>query len=97
MDPEPVDPRLVPPLRLLRHQCGIDLEQDVVEAGPEVRAIDAVVARRLRVVDVLAFGAVEFHLGVAGDVVLGHGEEMLRLADYARAFAEDALLVLVHL
>lgn len=74
MHPEPIDSRLVPPLRLLRHQRRIDLEQDAVEAGAEVCAIYAVVPGRLGVVDVLAFGAVQLHGGHVGNVVLADGE-----------------------
>ena len=97
MHPEPINPRLVPALRFLREQRRVDLEEDVVEGGAEVGAVDAVVAGGLRVVDVLAFGAVEFYVGGVGDVVLAHGEQVLGFADYARAFAEDALFVFFHL
>lgn len=97
MHPKPIYPRLIPPLRLDGHERGIDLEEDIGERGAEVGAVDAVVARRLGIVDVLAFGAVEFDGAGAGDVVLAGGEEVLGLADDAGAFAEDALFVFLHL
>lgn len=37
---ESKDLGLVPPTRLGRHQGRVDLEEDVVEAGPEIRAVD---------------------------------------------------------
>ena len=68
-----------------------------MEGGAEVRAIDAIVAGGFRVVQVLAFRAVEFHVRGVRDVVLAGGEQMVGFADDARAFAEDALFVLLHL
>ena len=97
MNSKPVDSGLVPPLRLLRDQGRVDLEEDVQESGAEVRAVDAVVAGRLRVVDVLAFRAEKFHAGCAGRVVLAHGQEVLAAADDAGAFAEGAGFVFFHL
>ena len=58
MDSEPKDPWLVPLHRLDRDQSRVDLHQDVVEGGAEVRTVDGGVARRLRVVHVFALGAV---------------------------------------
>lgn len=68
-----------------------------MKRSAEVSAIDTVVTGRFRVVDVLAFGAVEFHVRGVGDVVLAHGEEGLGFADYAGAFAEGSLFVFFHL
>jgi hypothetical protein len=97
MDPKAINAWLVPPLRFLRYQGRVDLEEDVVEGGAEVGAVDAVVARGLGVVDVLALGAVEFDIAGVGDVVLAHGEQVLGFAEDARAFAEGALLVFLDL
>lgn len=68
-----------------------------MERGAEICAVDRVVPRRFRVVNVFAFGAVESHVAGVGHVVLAHGQQVLRLADDARALAEDALLELVEL
>ena len=68
-----------------------------MEGRPEVSAIDRVMPRGLRVVNVLTFGAVEFYVGGAGNVVLAAWEEMLRFTDHSRAFTEDSLFVLFHL
>lgn len=97
MHPKAVYPRLIPALRFDWHEGGVDLEEDVGEASAEVGAVDAVVARGFGVVDVLAFGAVEFHGRGGGNVVLPAWEEVLGFADYAGAFAEDALFVFFHL
>lgn len=97
MHAEAINPRLVPPLRFLRYEGRVDLEQDVVEGGAEVCAVDAVVPTAFGVVDVFAFGAVEFYVAGVCYVVLAHGKEVLRLAEDARAFAEGALLVFLDL
>lgn len=97
MHAEAVDARLVAALRLDGRERGVHLKEDVVEGGAEVGAVDGVVPRGLRVVDVLAARAVELDVGDVGDVVLAHGEQVLRLADHARAFAEDALFEFLHL
>jgi len=94
---ETVDAGLVAALRLRGRQGRVDLEQDVVEGGAEVGAVDGVVARGFRVVDVLTARAVELHVGHVGHVVLAHGQQVLGFADDARAFAEDALFELLHL
>lgn len=53
--------------------------------------------RGFGVVDVLAARAVELDVADVGDVVLAHGQEVLRFADDAGAFAEDALFEFLHL
>ena len=97
MHAESVDARLVAALGLGGRQGRVDLEEDVVEAGAEVGAVDGVVARGFGVVDVLAARAVELDVGHVGYVVLAHGQQVLRFADDARAFAEDALFEFLHL
>ncbi len=97
MHPKPIQPGLIPPLRLHWHQRGIDLEEDVVKGGAEVRAINTVMAGGFRVVDVLAAGTVEFDVRGVGDVVLAHGQKVLGFADDAGALAEDAAFELFHL
>jgi hypothetical protein len=83
-------------LRLGGQHVGVDLEQDVVERGAKVSAIDAGVARRLRIVDVFAAPAVELDGGRVGHVGLAHGEEGLRVAHDARAFAKVGLFELLE-
>lgn len=68
-----------------------------MEGGAEVGAVDAVVARGLGVVDVLALGAVEFHVAGVGDVVLAHRQQVLRFTQDARALAESALFIFFDL
>ena len=97
MHAETVDARLVAALGLGGRQGRVDLEEDVVEAGAEVGAVDGVVARGFGIVDVLAARAVELDVRHVGYVVLAHGQQVLRLADDARAFAEDALFEFLHL
>lgn len=72
MDSEAINPGLVAPLGLGGHDAGVDLEEDVVERGPEVRAVDGVVPAGFRVVDVFAPGAVQLHVALPGAVVLAH-------------------------
>lgn len=68
-----------------------------MEGGAEEGAIDGGVARRFRVVDVLASGAVEFHGLVVGDVGESHGEERVRMAHYAGTLAKVTLFVFLEL
>ena len=70
MNPKPINPGLIPALGFRGQHGRVDLKQDVVEGGAEVCAIDAVVARGFGVVEVLAFGAVEFDERGGGYVVL---------------------------
>jgi hypothetical protein len=91
------DPGLVAALALGRQHVGVHLEEDVVEGGAEVGAVDDGVARRLWVVEVFAAGAVELHGGGVCDVGLAHGEERLGLAHDAGALAEVGLFELLEL
>lgn len=97
VDPEAVDPGLVSFLRLLRDQRGVDLEQDVLEGGAEVGAVDGGVAGGFRVVEVFTFGAVELDGLDVGVVRHAHGEERVVFAHDARTLAEIALLVFLQL
>lgn len=83
--------------RLGGDERRVDLEHDVVEGGAKVGAVNAGVARRLGVVDVFAARAEELDgLGV-GHVSEAHGQQRLRVAVDAGAFAKLALFVLVEL
>lgn len=53
--------------------------------------------RRLRVVDILAFGAVESDSALVGNIMQAHREEVLTLTQNAGAFAEVAIFVLFSL
>ena len=97
MDLEPENPRLVPPDRLLRDQSRVDLEQDVLERGPEIGAVDGGVARGFGVVEVFAFGAVEFYGLHVGEVGHAGGEEGVRFAVDAGASAKVVFLVFFEL
>lgn len=90
-------PRLVAPQALGRHQARVHLEQDVLERRAEVGAIYAGVPCGLGVVQILAFGAVQFDRGVVRRVVLAGGQQGLRCAHYTRTFAEFALFVFLRL
>lgn len=76
---------------------GVDLEYDVVEGSAKVGAVDGGVARGFGVVKVLAAGAVELDGLEVGDIGETHGEQGVRVAVDARAFAKFRLLVLVEL
>jgi hypothetical protein len=43
-----------------------------METGTKVCAVDRIVPRRLWIIDVLAFGAVQFHMGVSRLIMLTH-------------------------
>lgn len=88
MNAEAKDLGVVAALGLCGQHGGVDLEEDVVEGGAEVGAVDDGVARRLGVVEVFAAGAVELDGGRVGHVRLAHGEERLRFAHDAGALAE---------
>lgn len=95
--PEAVDPGLVATQALLGVQCGIHLEQDGVEGGAEIGTVDGGVAGGLGVVDVFAFGAVEFDGAHIGEVGLAHGQKGVAFTQDTRTLAKVALLVLVKL
>jgi hypothetical protein len=97
MDSKAIDARFVSPLRLAGEESRIHLEKNVVKACTEIGAIDRVMPRRFRVVNVLALGAVQLDVRMSGLVVLAHREEMLRFAYDPRTLAKYALLVLFHL
>ena len=97
MDLEPKDLRLIPLNTLLRHQRGVDLEQDVCKRGAEIGAVDGGVPRGLGVVDVFAFAAVELYGLDGGEVGEAGGEERVRGAGDAGAFAEVGFLVFFEL
>jgi len=59
-----------------------------MEGSAEVGAVDYGMAGGFGVVEVFAAGAVEFYGGGVRDVGLTHGEEGLRFAHYAGAFAK---------
>lgn len=93
---EPKDLGLVAPAGLCRHEGRVDLEEDVVEAGPEVGSVDGGVARRLRVVNVLALGAKELDRLQARVVARPEGQQRVAVAEDPRAASEVALFELVH-
>lgn len=90
-------PGAVALLAFVGHQGRVDLEEDVGEGGAEVGAVDVGVPRRFRVVEVLAFGAVELD-GLDVRVVRHAGREERRgAAEDPRAFAEVGFLVFFQL
>lgn len=97
MDFEAVHARDVA-LRALRGDQGwVHLEDDVVERGAEVGAVDGGVPRGLWVVRIFAAGAVELDGFEVGDVREAHGQERVGVAHDARTFPELGLLILVEL
>lgn len=78
-------------------QGGVDLEEDLGEGGAEVGAVNSGVAARLWVVEVLAPGAPELDGLLVGNVGQANGQEWVRVAMDAGAFAEICLLVLLKL
>ena len=97
MDLEAVDAGDVALNRLEGHEGRVDLEEDVVEGGAKVGAVDGGVSGRLWVVRVLAARAVELDGFEVRDVGEAHREEGVGLAHDAGAFAKVALLVLFEL
>ena len=75
VDLEAVAARHVALYRLGGDEGGVDLEDDVVEGGAKVRAVDGGVAGRLGVVNVLAASAVQLNGLDVGNVGEAHGEE----------------------
>lgn len=94
---EAEDLRFVAANGFIWDEGGVDLEDDVMEGGTKVGAIDSRVAGRLWIVDIFAFGTVELDGLHICDVGQSHGEEVLLFAVDARTFAEVALLVLIEL
>lgn len=68
-----------------------------MEGGAEVGSVDGGVAGGFGVVDVFAFGAVEFHGFDAGEVGEAHWEEGVVLTHDAGTFSEVGFLVFVEL
>lgn len=97
MDLEAVDARHVALGALGGDEGGVDLEEDVVEGGAEVGAVDAGVAGGLWVIDVLALGAEELDGFEVGDVGEAHGEQGVGAAHDAGAFPEFGLFVFLEL
>lgn len=78
-------------------QGGVDLEEDLGEGSAEVGPVDGGVAARLWVIKVLAAGTPELDGLLVGDVGRADGQEGVRVAVDAGAFAEVCLLVLLEL
>lgn len=78
-------------------QGGVDLEEDLGEGGAEIGAVDGGVAARLWVVEILAPGTPELDGLLVGDVGQADGQEGVRVAMDAGAFAEVGLLILLEL
>lgn len=97
MHSKPKNLRLIPSQTLRRQHIRVNLEENIMEARAEVRAIYRRVAGRLRVVQVLTSRAVELHGGDVGRIVLTCREQGLSSAENARAFAEFRFLKLVEL
>ena len=81
----------------LGDEGGVDLEKDVLEGSTEVGAVDDGVPGGFRVVEVFAFGAVEFDGLDVGKVGHAGWEEEVGVAHDAGAFAKVAFFVLVEL
>lgn len=97
MNLEPKHPGTIPLFALFGNKGRVNLKEDVGEGSPEVGAIDVGVAGGFGVVEVFAFGAVEFD-GL--DVwVVGHagGQERGRGAEDAGTFAEVGFFVFFEL
>lgn len=84
-------------LGLGRHEGRVDLEEDVLEGGAEVGAVDGGVAAGFRVVEIFAAAAVEFHRLHVGEIGHAGWEERLRFAEHAGAFAEVGFFVFFEL
>lgn len=97
MNLEAVDLGFVATDALLRDQSGVDLEEDVVERSSKVGSVNGGVARGLRVVDILALGAIQLDRVDVGQVGQAHGEKRLLLAQDTGTLAKVALLVLIQL
>lgn len=83
--------------RLGRHKRGVHKVQEMRERRAEVRAVDGLVTGGVRGVDVIAAAAVELHGIFEWGVDEADGEEGLTVAQYPRAVAEVATLILFDL
>ena len=97
MNPEPKHPRTIPLLALFGNKGRVNLKEDVGEGSAEIGAVDVGVAGGFGVVEVFAFGAVEFDGLDVG--VVGHagGEEWGGGAEDAGTFAEVGFFVFFQL
>ncbi len=73
MQPKPIDTGFVTTRALAGQQGRVDLEEDVMEGGTEICAIDGCVSGGFGVVQVLATGAVEFDCFDGDEVRETHG------------------------
>lgn len=89
--------RLIPLGRFLRNKRRVDLEEDVLEGGAEVGAVDVGVAGGLWVVEVFAFAAVEFHGLDVWEVGHAGWEKRVGTADHTGAFAKIAFFIFFEL
>lgn len=97
VDLETIDPGFVATATLLGVEGGVNLEQDGVERGTEVRAINGGMARRLGVVDILTFRAVQLHSALVRQVGLANGQERMAIAHHTGALSKVAFLVFLKL
>lgn len=97
MNAESKDTGFVTAHALLGVKSGVDLEKNAVERRPEIGAVDGGMARRLGVVDILAFRAEEFNGAHVRDVVLAHREQRVSITHNTGAFAKIAPFVFVKL
>lgn len=94
---EPKNPWLISPDAFLGYQGWVNLEQDVLERGAKVSAIDSGVSGRFWVVEVFAFAAVEFDGLDVGEVGHAGWEERVVLAHNAGTFAKVAFFIFLKL
>ena len=97
MHPKPKHPRLIPFPTFPRHQRRINLEHDALKTGAKICAVDGGVPGGFRVVDVFAFGAVEFDGLDPGGVGQGGGKQGVGGAVEAGATAEIEFFVFFEL
>ena len=84
-------------LTLLSRQGRIHLKQDILEAGPKIRAVDSGMPAALWVVQVFAFAAVELHALDVWQVGEASRKEWVRGAGDAGAFTEVEAFVFLKL
>ncbi len=94
---ESKNPWLVSSDALLGDQGRVNLEQDVLERGAKVGAVDGRMPRGFRIIEVFAFAAVEFDGLDVGEVGHAGRKEGMVLAHNAGAFAKVAFLIFLKL